>query len=154
MIETPRITESTIQVAAVLHVTVPREAIRSVMGAGLAEVQAAVAAQGLTSTGPWFTRHFRMDPKVFHFEIGVPIAQPIAPVGRVQRGRLPATRVARTVFYGKYEELPAAWGEFEEWITSNGHTAAPGLWEIYTVGPESSPNPDEWRAELNRPLMD
>lgn len=153
MIETPKITESTVQVAAVLHVTVPREAIRSVMGPGLAEVQAAVAAQGLTSTGPWFTHHLRMDPKVFDFEICVPVAQPITPVGRVQPGRLPATRVARTVFHGNYEGLPAAWGEFEAWIAANGHTSAPGLWEIYTVGPESSGNPDDWRTELNRPLM-
>jgi hypothetical protein len=67
-IETPQITESTVQVAAVLHVIVPREAIRSVIGPGLAEVQAAVAAQGLTSAGPWFTHHLRMGPNVFDFE--------------------------------------------------------------------------------------
>jgi effector-binding domain-containing protein len=126
---------------------------RDCNGPGLAEVKAAVAAQGLTSTGPWFTHHFRMDPKVFDFEICVPIRQPIAPAGRVQPGRLPAMRVARTVFRGDYERLPAAWGEFEAWIAANGHTSAPDLWEIYTVGPESSPNPDDWRTELNRPLM-
>ncbi len=153
MIETPTITQSTAQSAAVLHVTVPRDEIRTVMGPGLAEVKAAVAAQGLTPAGPWFTHHLRMDPAVFDFEIGVPVDRPIAAAGRVQPGQLPATRVARTVFRGTYEGLPAAWQAFEAWIAANGYTSAPDLWEIYALGPESSPSPDDWRTELNRPLL-
>src|ERR1700681_690142 len=148
MIETPKITQSAVQLVAALHLTVPREEIRTAMGPGLAEVRAAIAAQGLTPTGPWFTHHLRMDPKVFDFEICVPIARPIVPAGRVLAGQLPATRVARTVVRGHYEGLPAAWGEFEAWIAANGLTSAPELWEIYTVGPESSRNPDDWRTEL------
>ena len=30
--------------------------------------------------------------------------------------------------------------------------AQEGLWECYTSGPESSPDPGKWRTELNRPL--
>ena len=40
MIEPPEIRQSTARIAAILHVTVPREEIRTVMGPGLAEVNA------------------------------------------------------------------------------------------------------------------
>ena len=153
MITPPSITQSTVHLAAVLHLTVPREEIRTVMGPGLAEVHAAVTAQGLAPTGPWFTHHLRMDPEVFDFEICVPVARSIAPAGRVRAAQLPARRVARTVFHGNYEGLAVAWGEFDAWIVANGHTPAPDLWEVYSVGPESSRNPDDWRTELNRPLL-
>jgi hypothetical protein len=70
------------------------------MGPGLSELMAAVAAQGVSPTGPWFDHHQRMDPDTFDFEIGVPVQSPISPAGRVQPGRLPATIVARTIYHG------------------------------------------------------
>ena len=45
-----------------------------------------------------------------------------------------------------------AWGEFDAWIAANGHTPGPDLWECYVVGPEASPDPANWRTQLNRPL--
>lgn len=54
----------------------------------------------------------------------------------------------------RYEGLPGAWAEFEAWIAASGHKTASDLWEVHTVGPESSSNPDDWRTELNRPLRD
>jgi effector-binding domain-containing protein len=123
------------------------------MGPGISEVMAAVAAQGIAPTGPWFTHHLRMDPAIFDFEICVPVSTPVAPVGRVKPGQLPAARVARTIYRGPYEGLGAAWGEFDAWIASQGLTPGPDLWEVYAVGPESSPDPADWRTELNRPLI-
>ncbi len=122
------------------------------MGPGISELMAAVAAQGITPSGPWFDHHFRMDPDTFDFEIGVPVATPVTAAGRMQPGQLPATKVARTVFHGDYEGLPAAWGEFDAWIAAEGHTPGADLWECYVAGPESSPDPAAWRTELNRPL--
>jgi effector-binding domain-containing protein len=153
MIDTPQITESVEQLIAFIHLTVPRTEIRTVMGPGLTEVHAAIAAQGIAAAGPWFTHHLRMDPAVFDFEICVPVAMGVNATGRVRPGRLPATRVARTVYRGGYERLGAAWGEFDAWITANQLTPAPDLWEVYLAGPESSPDPADWRTELNRPLM-
>ena len=153
MIDTPQITQSAAQLTAMIRLTIPREEIRKVVGPGIREVMAAVAAQGMAPAGPWFTHHLRMDPGVFDFEICVPITAPIAATGRVQAGRLPAATVARTVYDGPYEGLPAAWGEFSAWIAAAGHTPGPDLWECYLAGPESSPDPAAWRTELNRPLV-
>jgi len=124
---------------------------KHVMGPGIGEVMATVKAQGIAPTGPWFTYHLRMDPKVFDFEVGVPVATPVAAAGRVRPGRLRAATLARTDYRGPYEGLAAAWGEFEKWIAAPGHESAADLWEYYVVGAESTPDPAGWRTELNWP---
>lgn len=153
MLEAPRLVETTAQETAVIRLTVPRAEIRAVMGPGLQELMAAIAAQGIAATGPWFTHHLRMDPDVFDFEIGVPVAQAVAAAGRVQPGRLPQATVARTVYHGPYDGLGAAWAEFGEWIAAQGHTPAADLWECYVSGPETATDPSGWRTELNKPLV-
>jgi len=152
MIDTPQITQTSDQQIASIRVTVPRAQIQEVMGPGFEELMSTVAAQGIAPTGPWFTHHFRMDPEIFDFEICVPVAQPVAPAGRVQPGRLPSATVARTIYHGGYEGLGDAWGEFDTWIMAQGRTPVGDLWESYTTGPESSPDPADWRTELARSL--
>jgi effector-binding domain-containing protein len=152
MLDTPQIAKTTNQLTAVIRLTIPREEIRNVMGPGIAELMAAVAAQGIAAAGPWFTHHLRMDPATFDFEIGVPVTAPVAASGRVQAGHLPATTVARTVYHGPYEGLGSAWGEFDTWIEAKGHRPGPDFWECYVVGPEANPDPANWRTQLNRPL--
>jgi len=152
MIEQPTITQTSAQPAAVIHITVPRSEVREAMGPGYTELMETLAAQGITPTGAWFTRHLRMDPEVFDFFIGAPVDTPVTPSGRVQPGELPAARVARTVYHGPYESLAEAWGEFDAWITAQGLSPAPGLWEVYLTGPESGADPAEYRTQLSRPL--
>jgi effector-binding domain-containing protein len=154
MLDTPQITQIAAQPTAIIRLTIPREEIQHVMGPGIGEVMAAVAAQGLAPAGPWFTHHLRMDPDTFDFEVGVPVTAPVVAAGRVKPGQWPTMRVARTVYHGTYEGLGSAWGEFMDWIVANGHTPGPDLWECYVTGPESSPDPSNWRTELNRPLTD
>lgn len=86
MIDTPQITEITAQLAATIHLSIPRSEIRSAMGVGIAEVMAAVKAQGIGPAGPLFTHHLKMDPATFDFEICGPVTAPLAPVGRVKPG--------------------------------------------------------------------
>ncbi len=153
MIDTPHITQTTRQLAARIHLTVPREEMRNVMGPGIGELMAAIAEQGIAPAGPWFNHHLKMVPDIFDFEISVPVTAPVAAVGRVEPGEWPAMTAARTMYHGPYEGLGAAWGEFDSWIEANGHTPAPDLWERYLTGPESSDDPADWRTELSRPLV-
>ena len=154
MLDVPEVAKTDAQETAVIRLTIPRAEIRNVMGPGIGELMATVAAQGIETTGPWFTHHLRMDPQVFDFEIGVPVTAPVAPAGRVKAGHLPATKVARTVYHGPYEGLGAAWGELDSWIAGQGHKTKGDLWECYVAGPESSSDPATWKTELNRPLAD
>ena len=153
MLDAPQITQSTAQLTAIIRLTIPLEEVRNVMGPGIRELLATVAAQGIAPAGPVFAHHLRMNPGVFDFEIGVPVTAPVTAAGRVMPSQLPATKVARTVYHGDYEGLASAWGEFKAWIAANGHTAAPDLWECYLAGPESNSDPTTWRTELNRPLI-
>ena len=91
-------------------------------------------------------------PTAFDFELGVRVSAPVKATGRVKPGQLPAAKVARTVYSGAYEGLPSAWGEFVKWMRASGHEPAENLWEVYSVGPQSSSDPANWRTELNRPL--
>jgi effector-binding domain-containing protein len=152
MLDTPWIVQTGAQLTAVIRFTIPREEIRNVMGAGIAELMAAVAAQGIGPAGPLFSHHLRMDPATFDFEIGVPVTAAVAATGRVEAGRLPATTVARAVYHGDYEALASAWAEFDAWIAAEGYTPASNLWECYIAGPDANPDPATWRTELNRPL--
>jgi effector-binding domain-containing protein len=153
VIDPPRIIETAEQPLALLHLTVPRNQIQTVMGPGLAEVTAALAAQGVEPSGPWFTHHLKMDPEVFDFEICLPVAAAVAASGRVRPGLWPAMKLGRTVYHGPFQGLGAAWGEFDAWVVAQGLTPASDLWERYLQGPESSPDPASWRTELNRPLV-
>jgi effector-binding domain-containing protein len=152
MLDRPQIVQTGVQLTAIIPLTIPRDEIRHVMGPGIAELMAAVAAQGIGPAGPVFSHHLRMDPHTFDFEIGVPVTAAVSATGRVKPSQLPATTVARTVYHGPYEGLGPAWAEFGAWIAAERHTPAPDLWECYVAGPESSPDPATWRTELNRPL--
>ena len=152
MIEPPVLTDSPARQAAVIHLTIPRDEIQHAMGPAIGEVMAALEAQGIAPAGAWYTHHLRTMPDGWDFEVGVPVASPVTPTGRVVRGALPAARVARTVYAGGYEGLGEAWGALGEWMAAHGLRAAENLWEIYLRGPESGDEPAGYRTELNRPL--
>jgi len=152
MLDNPRITQTATRLTAVIHFTIPKDEIRNVMGPGLRELMVTIAAQGIQPAGPWFDHHFTIAPDHWDFEIGVPVSAPVVPAGRVKPGKWPAMKVASTVFLGDYEGLAAAWGVFLDWIDTNGHTPATDQYQCYVTGPESSPDPTQWRTELIKPL--
>ena len=153
LIDTPHVTETLSQLAAVIHLTIPRSEMRSAMGPAIAEVMSAVKAQGVGPAGPWFTHHLKTSAETFDFEVCVPVTAHVAPVGRVKPAEFPALTVARTVYCGEYERLGDAWGEFKAWIAAQGHATGPDIYERYVVGPESSTNAADWRTELSKPLL-
>lgn len=154
MIDTPQIVRSQPQQTAVIRFTIPRAEMPQVMGAAIAELAGAIAAQGAGPAGPLYTFHYRTPTDNFDFEVSFPVSKPVAPAGRVQPGQLPAATVARTIYRGPYEGLGDAWGEFMRWLDANGHRGAGTLWERYVSGPESGADAATWQTELNRPLAD
>jgi effector-binding domain-containing protein len=154
MIETPQVVQAPAQLVATLHIETPRSKMQQVIGPGIGEIMAAVKAQGVGPTGPWFAHHLKMTPESFNFDICVPVSANVTAIGRVKPGQRPSLKLLRTVYHGPYEGLGSAWHEFGEWMKSNGHKTAADLYECYAVGPESSSNPADWRTELSRPMID
>lgn len=139
--------------AAVIHITVPRDQIQEVMGPAIHEVIDVVTAQGIGPKGPVFAHHFGMTPGTFNFEVGVPVAGAVEPVGRVFQSELPAAPVMRTVYTGPYEGLGDAWCEFQDMVEAEGRTLGPNLWERYLYGPESTDDSATFRTELNQTVF-
>ncbi len=154
MIDPPHVSQTIQRCTAVIRMVVPKAEIQRVMGAAIGEVIATVTAQGLTPSGPLFTHHFRIDPEVFDFEVGVPVKTPVTAVGRVVSGHLRAAQVATTVYHGPYEGLESAWQEFTDWLSSQELTPADDVWEYYRIGPEAGPDPATWETDLIQPLDD
>ena len=154
MIDAPHLLEVVGQPAAAIHLAVGCDEMKSVMGPAMREVLAALAAQGLRPGGPMFAHHLRVPGERFDFEVGVPVAGPLLPKGRVMPSRLPAGRIARTVYRGPYAGLGAAWSQFMTWLEEQGLKPGPTFWESYQAGPESGTDPSQWRTELNRTLLE
>jgi effector-binding domain-containing protein len=153
MLETPEIAHSSATPIAFIHLTIPLADMPQQFGAACQELFAALAAQGITVTGPVTAHHLRRPSSTFDFELAVLVSAAAKPTGRVQAGIKPAMQQARTVYHGGYEGLPAAWGEFHAWTEAQGQAYASDFWETYVVGPASSANPADWRTELARPLL-
>ena len=151
MIATPWVLQTEAHAAAVIHLTVPRNEMMKVFGPAAGELMAELARQGVKPVGAIFAHHLKMSADTFDFELGIKVATPVQPAGRVQPGELPAAKVARAIYSGPYEGLPSAWAEFSTWMKNNGHAPAEDLWELYSVGPQSTPDAAQWRTELNRP---
>ena len=154
MLVTPQFIQTDEQLTAVIHLTVPRAEISHVMGPVITEIMSSIAAQGATITGPCFSYHQKRPTDIFDFEVGFPASQPITAAGRVKMSKLPAVKVVRTIYQGGYEGLGAAWGEFCQWIEAERLNVQESLWECYLTDPESNPDTDTWRTELNRPLSE
>lgn len=154
LLDEPAVLRTQARPAAVIRLTVPRADMPKVMGPAIGEIMGTLAAQGVAAAGPVFAHHLKMDGGTFDFEAGIPVSRPFSSSGRVKPGELPAARVARKVYAGPYEGLHGAWSDFDKWIKGEGLTPAPDLWERYVKGPESGPDPANWRTELNRPLME
>jgi effector-binding domain-containing protein len=152
MLTAPEIIQTEVQPAAIIHLTIPRSEMMRMFGPAVGELMAALADQEVPPVGAIFAHHLKMSQSTFDFELGVKVSMPVKAVGRVRPGHLPAARVARTVYSGPYEGLPAAWGEFNKWMSTNGYEHGENLWELYLVGPQSTPDPANWRTELNRPI--
>ena len=148
----PEILTLPAQATATIAIQTPASAIREAMTSGLNELHAALKAQGVAQSGPWFTHHLRAPADTFDFEIHLPIASSVAEAGRVRPGQRPEMKVARTVYSGGYEGLGAAWGQFLADLAAQGTQTTADLWEVYAVGPEAGPDASVYRTELIKPI--
>ena len=153
MVETPSIVVLKERNAAIIRLTIPRPQMESLFAPAVRELTSALLAQGVSPTGALFAHHLRMDPGQFDVEIGLPTDGMVVAAGRVTPGRSPGGRIARAIHQGGYEGLGAAWSALRRWMEENGLRRAPDLWEVYRVGPETSPDPANWRTELNQPVL-
>ncbi len=61
-------------------------------------------------------------------------------------------QMVRTLYRGRYENLPQAWTDLRAWIAGQGLATTGELWECYITGPEIGSDASAWRTELYLPL--
>lgn len=148
MTSEPSITQSAPLHVALIPLCIPCNEMGTAIGPALREVRLVMEAQGVAEAGPWLTRHWRRPTDSFNFDVCVPVDAPVEASGRVRPGELAATRVARAEYRGGYEGLGGAWGRLAGWIENRKEKTRGDFWEVYAVGPGSSPDPAEWRTDL------
>jgi len=99
--------------------------------------------------GPPFARFYSVDPE-FDFEVGLPVPEPIARLGRIVPSELPGGEVAVAEHRGA--DTSAAYGELRAWIEANGREAAGMPWEVSYSDPQEVPDPADWRIEVVWPI--
>jgi effector-binding domain-containing protein len=150
--------------AAVIRLTIPRADIQSVMGPAIQEIIATLKAQNIAIAGPMFAHHFLTGEGQtnFDFEVGFPTTTttttttttPVANQGRVKSSTLPfATKTAKVTYTGPYEGLHLAWSDFGDQLAAARCVRLnTTMWEVYTVGPETTEDPTQWQTDLVVPI--
>ncbi len=85
-------------------------------------------------------------------EIGMPVAEPIEPAGRVIATTIPGGLVAATVHAGRYEDVAPAYRALGAWVQEHGHETGGPPREVYLVGPEQVQDAGALRTEILWPI--
>src|SRR5215207_1697683 len=107
----------------------------------------AIAAQGVTPTGPAFGLYRGIPDETVDLEVGFPTNRAIEPDGAAEPGELPGGQVARVVHAGSFDGLAGAWQGLGVWIAEQGLTPAEAYWEVYVTEPSPDMDPAELRTE-------
>ena len=109
----------------------------------VAAVMGDVAAE---MAGPPFARYHHYGPDR--------VLQPISgrPDGVIGSSSLPGGLAAVAFHLGPYDTLSETYDGLASWMTSEGHTAGDGPWEVYLSDPSLVPDPADWETEVIWPI--
>jgi effector-binding domain-containing protein len=123
------------------------------MGSAYGELFQLMGRQGVPPAGPPFAVYH--DPEFkeddIDVEAGVPVAEPVASVGRVVGGELRAGPVAFTHHLGPYEEIGGAYSALTAWVQAKGREIDGPPREFYIVGVGQA-EPSGYRTEVQFPI--
>ena len=118
----------------------------------LPEVWRYIRRNGVTPSGPPFTRYHGFENDRVDIEGGMPVPNPLPAEGRVVPGRLPGGEVATTIHLGPYDKLPDAHDALNAWLNEHQRDSAGAQWEVYWTDPGLEPDPHKWKTELMWPI--
>jgi effector-binding domain-containing protein len=140
------------QPVVAVRVSVPVEAIPTVMGEIFDELFAYVGRAGLIPAGMPYARYHSFGAEEVDMEVGAPLATPAQGEGRVVSGELPGGPVAATLHVGPYDGIAAAYDAIAAWMHERGSDPAGAPWEAYCTDPSEVADPAEYRTEVFWPI--
>ena len=153
MLEPPQMVFVPAQLLAVVRLTIPRGEMVQHFDPAVLLVSDALRAQSVAPAGPVTAHYFAIPAETFDFELGFPIAAPIAVAGPVYLAEQPAQNVIRTVYTGPFAGLPSAWGVFQNHIVAKGYRCATDFREAYLNNPNTITDQTQYKTELVRILV-
>lgn len=149
---TPQLITVAPATTAVVRDVVPMAELAGFYDRAFGLLPGAVAAQGVTVTGPAFGLYRGIPGPTVDLETGFATDRPVRADGDVRPGELPGGRVARLVHAGSFDGLGPAWERLGTWIGEQGLTAGEVFWEVYLTEPSPEMDPADLRTELNWPV--
>jgi effector-binding domain-containing protein len=137
---------------AVVRGTISAEEVADFFDRSFSVLGEAMAAQGVTATGPAFGLYRGIPDETMDLEVGFPTDRAIEPDGAAEAGERPGGRVARLLYAGSFDGLSEAWQRLGGWIAEQGLTPGETYWEVYVTEPSPEMDPAALRTELNWPV--
>ena len=144
------------QPTAVVHETVPMNALRDFFGRAFGAVMGAVQEQHVQLAGPPFALYRGTPTDVVDVEAGFPLAAPFTNPGgadtAVIAGSLPAGRAYEAMHIGSYESLQQTYGAIMARMRQDGASPGEAMWEYYLTDPGAEPDPAKWQTLVVWPV--
>ena len=83
---------------------------------------------------------------------GFPVVDDVSATRAVEVVHLPSGPAVETFHVGPYETMTETYAAVTDWIAEQKLTVAGDMWEEYLVGPDSEPDPANWRTRIVFPL--
>lgn len=149
---TPELVSVAPVTTAVVKGTISSDEVTDFFDRSFGVLGEALAAQGLTPTGPAFALYRGVPDETMDLEVGFPTGRAIEADGAAEAGELPGGRVARLVHAGSFDGLTDAWQLLGRWIGEQGLTPGEPFWEVYLTEPSPDMDPADLHTELNWPV--
>jgi len=161
---TPKIEERQERRTAGIRLKAPIRDFKKVIPQTLGEIFGWAEEQGVRRAGPPYMRLHVIDMEgQMDIELGIPVAEPIQPNGKVAPGVLPAGRYATLIYTGRdrgYSGNKALvdWAkkqglEWDAWNDPAGHAFA-SRYESFLTDPDEEPDHKKWQTEVSIKLAD
>jgi effector-binding domain-containing protein len=139
--------------ALVVRTRVTRDQIRDALADALTAAWIHAEANGVTPSGPPFTRYTSLEDGTVSLEAGVQLSRAVPGGHGIIATELPGGEVATTIHMGPYGRLWAAYEALTYWMENAGRKAAGEPWEYYLTDPRDEPDSSKWRTEVVWPLL-
>ncbi len=143
-----------------IRAAILRETIESYgkIGRLFKELHGALAAAGITPTGPQLAIYFDEEytPRDADVAAAVPVdeAAELAVGGRVRIATLPGGLMVSLVRSGPWDDFRPAYQALMTWVEENGYAISGPNREIHLQGPTSGTPAQEWRIEIQFPIQE
>jgi DNA-binding transcriptional MerR regulator len=141
--------------AAAIRQTVDRADVLAWWQGALGELHATVAAQPLAATGPsgglFASELFQQDRG--EATMFIPVAGPVAAIGRVVPLTVPAAELAVITHPGAPTDIDLSYGQLGAYVTTHAISVDGPLREYYLVDGHDTPDQARWRTEIGWPVF-